>query len=328
MRKKMIRMKNNKIRILPVLSLAIVLLAAGCGKQKTTSPKLSVTEQSQAIDNTLEWKGRRYTYNTDLTNILFLGVDKEDVIDSEYVPGEAGQSDCIMLLSLNEETKEARILQMNRNTMTELDIYDMSGNYLRSTEGQLALQYAYNIGGSRSCWAVKKTVQELLYGLSIDGYFAMDMSGIPKINDALGGVDIVMKEDYSQIDPSFTEGSTVHLAGAAAQKFVRYRDTNEFNSVENRMRRQTDYVAAMISTMKGKGGGELYDVLSPYLDTYIITDLDADRLNALSSYDYLTDEVEYLPGEAAKGEVYEEFYLNEEKLQDLLIRMFYEEVPE
>lgn len=310
------------------VSVLLLLTISGCGKKNAANADVSVGEQpeSQAIDNTLEWKGKRYIYNANLNNILFLGIDKADSFDDEYTPGEAGQSDCIMLLSMDTETRQATILQINRNTMTELDIYDFSGNYLKSVDGQLALQYAYSIGGESSCWAAKKTVGELLYGLPIDGYFAMDMEGIPEINDALGGVNITMKEDYTQIDSSFSEGSTVHLEGMLAQKFVRYRDTSEFNSVEDRMHRQVDYITAMISSMRNSGGKKLYDVLSPYLDTYIVTNLDANQLNALTSYEYLTDDVQYLPGEMTQGDVYEEFYIDEEQLQDLLIRTFYKEV--
>ena len=76
--------------------------------------------------------------------------------------------------------------------MTDIDVYDFSGNYLKSMTGQLALQYAYNIGGQSSCWATKKTVSELLYGLEIDAYFSMNMGSIAEINDALGGVDVTI----------------------------------------------------------------------------------------------------------------------------------------
>lgn len=321
--------KNVK-KAIPLALVAVMLLGTvgltGCGK-KQAEEETKADVQSQVIDNTVEWKGKRYTYNDELINILFLGIDKADVIESTYAPGDAGQSDCIMLLSLNTRTKEGRILQINRNTMTQIDIYDEYGNYMDSMEGQLALQYAYDIGGTSSCWAVKKTVGELLYGLSIDGYFALDMEGIPDINDALGGVDVLMKQDYTMIDPSFTEGTVIHLTGTMAQKFVRYRDTGQFNSVQNRMERQVDYITSMIDSMKKAGGRKLYDVLSPYLDTRIVTNLDADQLNALTEYTYLTEEVEYLPGEMKQGETYEEYYVDADQLQDLLFRTFYTEVP-
>lgn len=101
----------------------------------------------------------RNIYNTALTNILFLGIDTEDPIENTYAPGDAGQADCIMLLSLNDETQEATIIQINRNTMTALDVYDRSGNYLKTLDGQLCLQYAYSIGGTSSSWAMKKNGQ-------------------------------------------------------------------------------------------------------------------------------------------------------------------------
>lgn len=317
--------KWNRI-LLSVCLFASCIALAGCTRKQKPVPESAQTEvQSQAIDNTIEWKGKKYKYNHNLNNILFLGVDKSDPIGETYLPGETGQSDCIMLLSLDTEKKKGRILQINRNTYTQVDVYDENGNYANSIDGQLALQYAYDIGGSSSCWAVKKTVGELLYGVPVDGYFALDLDGIAEINDALGGVDVLMKQDYTMIDPSFAEGQTVHLEGMAAQHFVRYRDQAVFNSVQNRMERQTDYVTSLIDSMNRSGGRKLYDVLSPYLDTYVITDLDADQMNALAKYTYDTDEVAYLPGEMREGKEFEEFYVDADALQDLLISMFYVE---
>ena len=329
-------MRNQKKKISPfqaAILLVTALLLAGCGKKdagdtSAASQETSVAaeNQSQAIDNTIEWKGKKYTYNNNLQNILFLGVDKSDPIDTEYAPGDAGQADCIMLLSLDTETKEGRILQINRNTMTQIDLYDANGNRLDEMEAQLCLQFATCTGGNNSCYAMKKTVGELLYGLSIDGYFAMDLGGVNEINDALGGVDVVMKKDYTGIEPAFIEGETVHLSGNLTERFVRYRDTTEFNSVQDRMERQVDYITALIGQMNSSGGKKLYDVLSPYLDTYVLTDLDADQMNALTKYTYLTDEIAYLPGEMEMGDEYEEYYVDADALQDLLIRTFYTEV--
>jgi LCP family protein required for cell wall assembly len=326
-------MKNRNYKTKKTLTAALLVgvlvafpILTGCRKQETQATDVSVATESQAIDNSITWKGKKYVYNDNLTNILFLGIDQSDAFEDSYEFADAGQSDCIMLLSLDESTQQGQILQINRNTMTTLDTYDSNGNKFGTIEGQLALQYAYDIGGESSCWAAKKTIGELLYGLPIDGYFTLDMAGIPEINDALGGVDVTMDADYTEIDPSLTEGSSVHLEGQLAQKFVRYRNTNEFNSVQGRMERQVMYISALINTMKQSGGSKLYDVLSPYLDIYIITDLNADQLNALTKYEYLTDEVQYLPGEMKQGEVYEEYYVDEDALQDLLIDTFYEEV--
>lgn len=134
-----------------------------------------------------------------------------------------------------------------------------------------------------------------------------------------------MSEDYTYIDASFTEGETVHLTGDLAERFVRYRDTSQFNSVAGRMKRQVEYITAMISALRQSEHEDLYDTISPWLGSDVITDLTAEELNALSSYTYLTDEVQYLPGEMRQGEEYEEYYVDEEALQDLLIELFYTE---
>ncbi len=329
------RSSGKKITGILLLGCIIVVAAAVCvivlpGKKekKAAEPDISAVaeEPSQADMNQIEYKGKKYVYNSNLTNILFMGIDKAEEIDTTYMPGEAGQADCIMLLSLDKETKEARILQISRNTMTQVDIYDVMGDAYNTIQAQLATQYAYCTGGSRSCWAMKKTVGELLYNLPIDGYFSLAVNGIGEINDALGGVNIAMTEWDEKIDPSFQAGKTVLLKGDYAEKYVRFRDINVFNSNEDRMRRQVSYVTAMIATMRSHGGSALYELIAPFFDKYIETDLDAEQIDALSSYSYLTDEVEYLPGETTMGEEFEEFYPNETALQEMIIDTFYTEV--
>lgn len=324
-------MKKSIVSTVAVVAAVVVLIAslAVIKSQNAQSEEdLSVEPESQAMEMTVEWKGKTYKYNSSLVNILFLGVDNSDPIETETVPGEAGQSDCIMLFSLDPETKQGKILQINRNTMMDLDVYDFSGNYQKSVYAQLTLQYAYSIGGKYSCRAVRNKVSELLYGVTIDGYLAMQVDGISEINDAFGGVDVTLTEDWTVIDPSFTEGSTVHLEGDLAESFVRYRDITEFNSIQGRMERQVQYVTALISKMRSFGGEDFYETISPYIGDYILTDMDADEIDALATYEYLTDEVQYLPGEEIINGEYEEYYVDEEELQDLVISIFYTEVEE
>ena len=280
--------KESKRHILSTVAVILAAVAAVTvlfvlhhkqQQEKARQPEESV---SQAEDNTIEWNGKRYTYNNNLINILFLGIDHANDIDTSYMPGDAGQADCIMLLSLDKETKEGRILQINRNTMTQIDTYDSTGSAFGTVNAQLATQYAYCIGGSRSCWATEKTVKRLLYNLPISGYFALSVDGIPEINDALGGVTVEMTEEDAAINPSFEAGKEVCLKGADAENYVRYRDTNVFNSNEGRMQRQVKYVTALIKNARSHGGSALYNLISPFLDKYIETDLDGDQIDALT----------------------------------------------
>lgn len=324
--------KESKRHILSTVAVILAAVAAVTvlfvlhHKQQQEQARQPEESVSQAEDNTIEWNGKRYTYNNNLINILFLGIDHANDIDTSYMPGDAGQADCIMLLSLDKETKEGRILQINRNTMTQIDTYDSTGSAFGTVNAQLATQYAYCIGGSRSCWATEKTVKKLLYNLPISGYFALSVDGIPEINDALGGVTVEMTEEDAAINPAFEAGKELCLKGADAENYVRYRDTNVFNSNEGRMQRQVKYVTALIKNARSHGGSALYNLISPFLDKYIETDLDGDQIDALSSYTYLTDEVAYLPGETVMGEEFEEFHPDEESLQEQIIRTYYKEV--
>ncbi len=326
--------KNQKITLILMVILTILtVIAAGLivkdkrsRESKAVEGNTSTQSQSQAGRDQIEYNGKTYEYNSNLTNILFMGIDKADDIDKTYMPGEAGQADCIMLLSLDQDTKEANIWQINRNSMTQVDLYDVSGNAYKTINKQLATQYAYCIGGSRSCWATEKTVGNMLYDLPIDGYVSLAVDGISEINDALGGVKVTMVEADEAVDASFVAGTDVVLKGDLAETYVRHRDINVFDSVTDRMRRQTTYITAMISQMKNKSGSSLYDTLSPFLDNYILTDLDAGQLEALKNYEYKTDDIHYLPGETTMGEKYEEFHIDETKLQQMLIDNFYTEV--
>ena len=344
---------NNKEKIKPkkvLITLGGLLAAFGLvfgivtfieKKDKKTGNKSSSAEvpESRATDgssaridnldpsdynNTIEFEGKRYAYNTDIVNILFIGVDKRGELTEHTMPGKAGQADVIMLLSLNKSTKDCTILQISRNTMMEIESMDLSGNPLGKKYGQLALQYAYGNGKNTSCLAVKKRVQELLYGIVIDGYIALDIDAIPVLNDAVGGVEITVPEDYTWIDPSFKKGETVLLDGKKAEKYVRSRDTSVTGSNNDRMKRQVQYIPAMISKVRKKlGSGKLYEKYYPLIENYMLTDLSADRIDQLADYNLKTDEIYFVPGDDKEGAEFDEFIVENYELQKLLLKILY-----
>lgn len=319
------RSKGKKVLLL-VLFLLVCLMIAWVLKSVLKEPEAEWDDaQSQVDINQITYDGKQYSYNTNLMNILFLGIDNTDMLTEDNLPGEAGQSDCIMILTLDKEKKEGRIIQIPRDTMTEVDLYDASGNYSTTVTEQIATQYAYSIGGKSSCFATKKTVSELLYDLPIDGYLAMEYSSIAIVNDAVGGVTITIPQDYTMIDPAFEMGATVKLTGEQAHDYVRWRDTNASFSNNDRMERQVQYIPALINTIRKHVGdeGNYYKKLYPLVEKYMLTDLNEDEMNALAEYELVTSGIQYLPGEGKKGEKYEEFYVDQEKLQKMLIETFY-----
>ena len=59
-----------------------------------------------------------------------------------------------------------------------------------------------------------------------------------------------------------------------------------------------------------------------------MTDLSADQMNQLASYDFLENEVETVPGTLQAGTEHDEFYVDEDALYELILDMFYEEIED
>lgn len=280
---------------------------------------------SQLDRDLVYYNGEAYKYNHNLKNILFIGIDNNEELQLENTPGTGGQADCIILLSFDSENKTTRALQISRDSMTDVDIYDMNGNYYTTIRAQIATQYAYGNGAKNSCWAMKKTVSNLLYQLPIDGYIAMDIAAVSEINDMLGGVTITVPEDYTAIDPAFKKGETLTLNGKQAEKYVRYRDTAITGDNNFRMQRQIQYIPALFDTFrnKTKNSQEAIEELYADVSSYVMTDLTLEEMADMSEYSWDKNDVAYIEGESIPGEEFEEFHVDDEKLRELIMKTFY-----
>ena len=293
--------------------------------ESNTEPNTEVL--SQEDKNTIYYDGEAYVYDNNKKNILFLGIDKDEEITLNDEIGKSGQADTIMLLSIDRKTNTTNILQISRNAMTDIDLFDKNGNYYTSIKAQLATQYAYGNGADTSCWATKRTVSELLNNLPIAGYFALDISGVSIINDMIGGVTITIPEDYTEIDPTFVKGAKITLSGEQAEKYVRYRDPDMIGGNDLRMQRQAQYIPALLTSLR-KISEKSEEELNYMIDTiskYMVTDLSAEELKVMLKMNWSMEGIETVPGESKKGEKYEEFYVDEENLQKILIKTFYKQ---
>lgn len=322
--------KNNGKQQIGWIVLAIVCVVLVVGifiysqkKQDQQAVTSGGNVQEAEDSTTITYNGQKYKYNRSLKNIVFLGVDKRDPVQVQQYPGRGGQSDAIMVLSMNKETKTTKVLQVSRDSMINLKIYDGDGNFLAEERGQLALQYAYGDGEKKSCRLSRDAVSELLYGIPISGYISLNMDGIVSIVDALGGVPMTFAEDYSYVEPSYTQGSSVVLDGPAAERFVRYRDIKELGSNNIRMARQIEFMNAMLSAVTSYIQNESgYEALLNSASPYMVTDLKADEMRDLSHYE--KEEPMYkVPGVTVPGEEHDEYQVDEDELQKMIIDLFY-----
>lgn len=267
----------------------------------------------EADNDFIRRDGVTYKRDGSVKSYLFLGVD--DVGRSYENYGRGGRTDTILLLIL--DGGDLRILEISRDTMTEVDTYDTKGNYLSSGVMQINMQYSFGESPRRSAYLTKNTVSELLGGVYIAGAMALDMSGIEPIVEALGGIDVKMEEDCTYIDARYTLGAQIHMNGDEAGYFIRWRDKSEAGSNDDRMSRHTWFIRQMLTQGEKKTLSEFLDAADEYLNT----DMTGDEIKSL--YDSELVETVRLPGETRRGEIHDEFYVDEEQLLDTVLRLFY-----
>ena len=246
--------KQKKVIIGSVL--VIVLLVGGLfgygewNRRKGEEANADAGERTQE-DLYVTYQGKQYEYNHNLKNILFIGVDKSDEFTEQQV-GKGGQSDALILLSTNKEDKTTTLLEISRDSMTDVKTYDLNGEYLGKERAQITIQYAYGDGEAESCQLTKEAVSNLLYEIPISSYLALSIEGVKELTDAVGGVQITVPEDYTEINPLFEKGATLVLNGEQAEQYVRKRDIDKTGSNNERMERQSQFIEALVYQLQGK----------------------------------------------------------------------------
>ena len=321
---------KNKNKYIGLLAVICALLVCGVGytvwkdQNKDNKKEETPSSSDNKVENsdTVVVDGVEYQLNTNIQTVLFMGIDKEAKSDMGDRAGENGQSDSLNLLIADRETKKAQILQISRDSMVDIDIYSASGEKMMSEPGQIALQYAYGDGEEESCRLTAGKVSELLYGVSVDSYLSLTMEGMVKAADAIGGVTLTVPEDYTWIDPAFTKGATLTLDGEMVEKYVRARDIEVLDSNVSRMERQSQFMGALIEKLQSIDGTGNYLSLYQQMEPYMVTNMTADEMKALSEYEIDTNTLS-VPGEIILKDGHAQYIVDNEELRKIILKTFY-----
>ena len=344
--------------ILGILVLLVVIIAVASkivtllgknrlkGNANTQGPVLeeNVAETNEAKvkyasdwqDGWISYKGQVYAYNDDIRTFLILGIDPAHQGGDEKFDEltDGGQSDGIYLMILNPRDESIRVLAVNRDTEAEIVMVGIGeGGTDIVAKSQITNQHGFGGGKEYSCELTRDAVSKLLYNVPIHGYAAINYKAIPKINDAVGGVQVTLNQDYSDLDKSWTEGTTLTFHGEEAYKFIKYRDTNVFESQRMRLGRQKLYLTSLIKQAKSKTRDDIILPISMYnsLKDYMVTDLTVDKVGYMASeyinYDFDGENIYTMEGETVlEDDGYEHFYPDEDALKDMIIELYYEPV--
>ena len=317
----------------PLICLLVCLLLAAAGLGILRNMEKRSGEQPASSEMTEEegltyFDGSWYRQRDDLETILLLGLDQMEQPQSADGYRNDMQADFLLLLVIDEGQKNCRMLQLNRDTMTEIPILGVAGDEAGSFTGQLALAHTYGSGKADSCFNAAKAVSDLLYGVPVDHFVSMTMDGVARINDLAGGVTVRIEDDFSQVDPSLTEGSQICLSGSQALTYVRARGGMEDSSNLQRMRRQRTYMQALYEKVKTcvEEDENFMTEAAARLSDCMVSDYTANQLAALGNLLSACSMGEILPleGSAKQGKEFMEFYVDEEALQQTVITLFYE----
>ena len=272
------------------------------------------------------YDGQWHSFRNDLKTVLVMGLDKYERPEDAWGYLNNQQADFIMLLVIDEKAGICNILHLNRDTMTDIPRLGVTGDAVGTIVGQLALAHTYGSGGSDSCLNATKAVSKLLCGVQIDHYITMTMDGVGIITDLVGGVEVTVLDDFSQVDPSLVKGEQVLLKGDQALTYVRTRKDLEDSSNLRRMERQRQFMNALYQKLSDctKNDPEFMVNTLVQLSDSVMSDCTPTQLEALSDLmeSCTLNDITPLKGEAVKGDEFMEFYIDEDSLKQTVISLF------
>ena len=309
----------------------VQIMDANMGNRENTSED-SISEEEQE-GFYITYDGKQYQYNSDVINILCLGIDKDIPIEEKRETGSEGLADVVILASIDTKEDTLKFLAVPRETIVPVKLIDTKGNFVRTENEQITLQYAYGQTAEKSCELMIDTVSNLLFHLPIQRYCAINFQALPALNDAIGGVDLVSIETVHWWNGSFYEGQQMHLEGQAALDYVRQRDETIPKSSMGRLERQKQYITCYLEQAKEAVGKDLTLPVKMFqsLTENMCTDVTVADITylvpELLNMEINLENISMVPGETITGGEHEEYHVDADALKQLVIQMFYKEVP-
>jgi polyisoprenyl-teichoic acid--peptidoglycan teichoic acid transferase len=297
--------------------IAIMSATAGALLSLSSTPlmqaNLSADEAAVFDGDRISGGGLRFSELTRPVNILVMGMSvlppdvqnaPEETKSLGYLPqinSFDGLSDVILLIRFDPETKKLVLLSIPRDTRVEIEGHGKKKINSANAQGGPAL--------------TAKTVSNLLNGVAIDRYIRINILGVAKLIDALGGVNIDVPRDMKYQDDSqhlyinLKKGKQ-HLNGDQTLQLLRFR--HDENGDIGRIQRQQKVIRELIEqTLNPTTLTKLPNILN-VVKEHIDTNLTVEELAALVGYGVRTNRSNVsqlmLPGRFSENGEYKASY--------------------
>lgn len=324
--RKPLKHKKLIITLSVILSFVIVLTTAAVVfvkvgearlREKLTFEDNGLTQDDAYGDNAeVFYNGEGYIYNENLINILCIGVDKEKSDTKDR------QADALFLLSLDTEQDKLNVIAISRNTLADIDVYDMNNEFMASERTQICLSYVYGADDKHSTQLTCKAVSRLMYDVPINAYYTVFLNSVEGIVDAVGGVELVIPHDLTEVNKSWKKGTLKKLNGKEALEFVRCRGETH----APRLERQKLFITKFASAAKKAFKNDITLPIEVFkkLSKNTVTDIDASQVTYLvTEMANAKFEMHSLKGKDGLDGVYETFEVDEKALYETVLNLFY-----
>jgi LCP family protein required for cell wall assembly len=245
-----------------------------------------LTPQEEAVFNknkTISYKNLKLPELTRPVNILVLGTKvltsdleeqpKEDLGYHALVNSFDGLSDTMLLLRFDPIKDKLTVLSIPRDTRVYIEGH-----------GETKINNANAFGGPALS---AKVISEMLGDVTIDRYVRVNVQGVEKLIDALGGVNVYVPQDMKYQDDSqhlyinLKEGQQ-HLNGEKAVQFLRFR-YDRYGDIGRVQRQQMLMRQLVEQTLQPSTLMQVPEIIS-IVQSHIDTNLSVEELLALTGF--------------------------------------------
>ncbi len=214
-------------------------------------------------------------------SILLLGTDT-----GALGRHDTGRTDTMIVATINAKKRTIHLTSIARDTKVTVP---------GDTQPYEKINAAYTIGGAGTA---VKTVQNLL-DIPIDFYAIINMGGLEKMVNAVGGVDVTPPLTFNYGQAHVIKGKKVHLNGVEALDYSRMRDDDPLGDY-GRQARQRQVIKKLV--MKGINITSLprYKSILSSLTGNLKTDLSFDDMIAVRAK--YGDATHHIKSETLQGE--------------------------
>lgn len=296
-----------------VSATAGALLAVSLSSTPLMQASLSADEAAVFESDSIAGGGLRFSELTRPVNVLVMGMSvlppdtqnaPSKVRDLGYLPqinSFDGLADVMLLIKFDPQNKKLTMLSIPRDTRTRIDGYGIKKINASNTLGGPALS--------------ARTASNLLEGVAIDRYMRINVLGVGKLIDALGGVTVNVPEDLKYQDDSQhlyinLKAGKQHLDGDKALQLLRFRNDGR-GDIGRIQRQQLVMRALMDQALNPATLAQLPKILN-VVKEHIDTNLTVEELLALVGFGVRTNrsnmQMLMLPGRFSTPKEYSASY--------------------